>query len=335
MTLVTGPTGVLGTYLLLQLTASGQRVRALHRPSSNLERVKRLFAHWGREADFRLIDWVKGDVLDTPSLDEALDGITHAFHCAAVVSFSPSERDFMWKVNVEGTANVVNCALAAGVKKLCHVSSVAALGRKGTAESITENTPWTDSVHNSAYGQSKRAAEMEVWRGMEEGLEAIVVNPCIIIGAGTGQRSSERLFAQVDEGLKYYGPGINSFVDVRDVALAMQLLMQGEIVGQRFIVAAHNAPFKTLFDLMADALGKPRPTILLKPWMGQLAWRLFAVQGALTGKAPFVTRETVRTAFGTSHYTNTKLLDALPGFSYRPLQNTVNEMAWTYRSLKA
>lgn len=334
MTLVTGPTGVLGTYLLLQLTASGQRVRALHRPSSNLERVKKLFAHWGREADFRLIDWVEGDVLDIPSLDDALHGITHVYHCAAVVSFSPSERDFMWKVNVEGTANVVNCSLAAGVKKLCHVSSVAALGRKGTDEPITENTPWADSEHNSEYGKSKHAAEMEVWRCMEEGLDAVVVNPCIIVGAGIGSRSSERLFAQIDGGLKYYGPGINSFVDVRDVALAMQKLMLSPLKGERYIVAAHNAPFKLLFDHMADALGKPRPTILLKPWMGQLAWRLFAVLGALSGKAPFVTRETVRTAFGTSHYTNTKLLAALPGFAYRPLQTTVKEMARVYNATK-
>lgn len=333
MTLVTGSTGLVGAYLLLELTAPGGRVRALHRPGSDRSRVERLFRHYGREADLRLIHWAEGDVTDIPSIDEALVGVKQVYHCAAVVSFSPKERAHMQKVNVEGTANVVNCCLAKGGVHLCHVSSVAAIGRKGTAEPINEETAWTESIHNSEYGRTKHAAEMEVWRGMEEGLDAFIINPCIIIGAGAGAKSSERLFTQIDDGLRFYGPGSNAFVDVRDTVRAMRLLMEAGTTHQRYIVAGGMHPFKTLFDLMADALGRPRTERLLNPRLAAAAWRVFAVQSYFTGRAPLITRETIRTAFGTSVYDNSKLLSTLTGFKYRDLPTTVREMAGVYRAL--
>jgi len=333
MVLVTGSTGLVGAYLLLELTALGVRVRALYRPGSDRSRVERLFRHYGREADLRLIDWAEGDVTDIPSIDEALVGVKQVYHCAAVVSFSPKERAYMHKVNVEGTANVVNCCLAKDGVRMCHVSSVAAIGRKGTVDPIDEETAWTESEHNSEYGRSKHAAEMEVWRGMEEGLDAYIVNPCIIIGAGAGAKSTERIFTQIDEGLRFYGPGINAFVDVRDTVRAMRLLMETRTKNERFILAAGTYPFKALFDLMADALGRPRTERLLDRRMAELAWRMFALQGFFTGRAPLITRETMRTAFGTSVYNNSKLLDALPGFAYRDLPATVKDMAGVYRAL--
>jgi nucleoside-diphosphate-sugar epimerase len=295
--------------------------------------VERLFRHYGREADLRLLDWAEGDVTDIPSLEEALVQVNVVYHCAAVVSFSPRERDHMYKVNVEGTANLVNCCLAKGDIRLCHVSSVAAIGRKGTAEPIDEGTTWAESEHNSEYGRSKHAAEMEVWRGMEEGLDAFIVNPCIIIGAGAGAKSSERLFTQIDEGLRFYGPGSNAFVDVRDTVRAMRQLMEAGISHERFIVAGGIHPFKTLFDLMADALGRPRTERLLNHRLAEVAWRVFALQGLVTGKAPLITRETIRTAFGTSVYDNSKLLSVLPGFAYRDLTTSVRDMAAVYRVL--
>jgi dihydroflavonol-4-reductase len=328
MILVTGGTGLLGAHVLLRLLDAGKQVRALHRSARSLATVRDIFRHYTDDPDALMqgIEWVQGDILDIPSLQDAMTGVREVYHIAATVSFEPKDREFMFKVNVEGTANVVNLCLEQEAR-LCHVSSVAALGRVEGQGIINEETPWKDSERNSNYGKSKRKAELEVWRGMAEGLQAVIVNPCIILGPGDWTQSSAALFTKVWKGLPYYTEGENAMVDVRDVAEVMVTLMERDIMGQRFIVSADNFKLRDVVNLIADGLGKKRPATKASPMLMALAWRLEKLRSVLTRSKPFITRETADNALHVSHYDNSKLLAALPDFRFRPLEQTVKDVS--------
>jgi nucleoside-diphosphate-sugar epimerase len=215
----------LGAHVLFRLLQEETPVRALHRNAASLAMVKDIFGHYtdNPAALMERIHWVQGDILDIPSLEIAMDGVTEVYHVAAAVSFDPKDREWMDKVNVEGTANVVNLCLDQAEVRLCHVSSVAAIGRTEKQDTISEATEWKPSSRNSNYGVSKHKAEMEVWRGIAEGLEAVIVNPCIILGPGNWNQSSAALFTKVWNGLPYYTQGVNAMVDARDVAEVLPL----------------------------------------------------------------------------------------------------------------
>lgn len=314
MVLVTGGSGLVGNELITQLLAAGKQVRAIYNktPLAN-------FAAPG-------LQQIQCDILDVVQLEEAMKDIEQVYHCAAVVTFNPRRKQQMFKINIEGTANVVNAALEAGVKKMVHVSSVAALGRIREKEPITELMNWTEETSNSAYGQSKFLAEMEVWRGIAEGMEAVIVNPTIILGAGNWNEGSTKLFQSVYNEFPWYAEGTTGFVDVKDVAKAMVLLMESNISGQRFILSAENKSYKEVFDLMAGAFGKKPPHKKVTPLVAAIVWRMEAVKSWFTKKDPLVTKETAKTALAKVQFDNSKLLKFLPGFVYSPLKNTIAEV---------
>lgn len=320
MILVTGGTGFLGSYLLRSLVQAGKPVRALYRRHIP-EQV----------ADIKdRVEWVQGDVLDTGALEDAMQGVEQIYHCAAVVSFQTDRRAQMLRVNVEGTANVVNLALEYGIKKIVHVSSVAALGRAKQQADINEEAQWEDSRNNSYYAISKHLSEMEIWRGIAEGLDAVIVNPSIILGSGFWHDGSGMLLKNAWKEFPYYTDGINGFVDVEDVVNAMTALMESNIKGQRYILSAENWPYRQLFTVMADALGKKPPHIATKPWMAELVWRVAKVKAMLTGKHPLLTKETARTAQLKVYYNSSKILNALSGFRFKPLEQTLREISATF-----
>ena len=237
-------------------------------------------------------------------------------------SFRKIKRGLI-RINTEGTANVVNAALEKKVRKLCHVSSIAALGRpENQADLIDENLVWKTSRHNSIYAVSKYGAEREVWRGTAEGLDAVIVNPSIILGVAGTSKGSSRIFNTVCEGLKFYPPGKNGFVDVRDVVRAMILLMKSDIRNERFILNVDNIEYKRLFDLIAAEMGKPAPTVKVSPLMSGLAWRIEKLRSMITGVKPLITRETAHTAVQHYEYSNEKIKKEL-GFEFTPIEETV------------
>lgn len=325
MVFITGATGLLGARLLLDLLKKGDQVRAFKRKNSNLNTVKKVFEYYDSLSSFENIEWVEGDTLDILSLEKALEGIDHVFHCAAIVSFDPKDREMMMKTNIEGTANVVNACLKAGIKKLCHVSSTAALGKAKNGELITEETEW-EADGASWYSKSKYLSELEVWRGREEGLNAVIVNPCIILGPGEWGRSSTNVFTEVWKGLTFYTPGGNAFVDVRDVSKAMTQLMKSEIEGERFLVVSENMNFKDFFGIIAEALGKKPPFFKADYFTVKLGWRVTFLISLLTGKSPAVTKETARTSQKLSQFSNQKIIDAL-GFEFIPVERSIRETA--------
>jgi nucleoside-diphosphate-sugar epimerase len=315
MIFVTGASGLVGSHLIQSLLSKGKKVRALYRQAVPV------FA--GAEQ----CDWVKGDILDPIGLNEALEGVDYVYHCAAIVSFAPGAAAKMLHSNVEGTANVANACLTQKVKKLIFVSSVAALGRIRETEAIDESMHWTPETSNSVYGQSKYLAELEVWRAMEEGLPMAIVNPVIILGAGDWNNGSSGIFKSAYNEFPWYTGGMSGFVDVLDVVDAMQLLMESDITGQRYVLSADNLAYRSLFNSIATAFNKRLPTKKVTPLLAGIVWRLEAIKGFFTRKAPLLTKETAATAQATVRFNNQKFLKAFPNFQYRKLEDTIIRVA--------
>lgn len=321
-TLVTGGTGLVGAHLLYELVRGGKKVRALRRAGSNTELVKKLFLWYDPTMGatlFSAIEWTAADLNDIFSLKEALRGIDFVYHCAAMVSFLPADRPVMMKVNVDGTANLVNMALEKGIKKFCHCSSVAAIGKPDRGNVIDESLIWKTSPGNSWYAISKYGAEREVWRAAEEGLSTVIVNPSVVIGPGDPGRSSAQLYLSVKNGLKFYTGGVTGFVDVRDVAGAMVRLMESDVKDQRFILSSENLPYKTLFGYFAKHSGARPPRYRAGRFLSEMAWRLEKVRSFFTGQKPLITRETARNANNKRYFKNDKIRRVI-GFEFRPVE---------------
>ena len=273
---------------------------------------------------------MEGDVLDVISLEDAMQGIDTVIHAAAVVSFGPGDRQQMYNVNIEGTANVVNTALETGIRRLVYISSVAALGRKKDSEVVDETAKWEDAQSNTHYAITKHRAELEVWRGFAEGLEGAILNPATIIGYGDWNDGSCAIFKSAYNEFGWYTNGINGFVDVEDVARACVELMKSGINEERFIVCGDNWSFKKLFDTMADGFGKKRPHRNATPFLSAIAWRMEKVKSWTTREKPLVTKESAKLANTETIFDSTKLLKALPGFSYTPLETSIQKACTQY-----
>lgn len=314
MILVTGGTGLLGAHLILHLHSLGLRPRALYRAQIP-------------EAIKDKAEWVKGDILDVTELEEAMQGIRQVYHVAGYVSFNPKHKATMHKINIEGTANVVNACMDAMVDKLVHVSSVAALGRIRVEGPINEHMTWSEETSNSEYGRTKFLAEMEVWRGISEGLNAAMVNPVIIIGEhGDWTKGSMNIFRNIYNGFKWFTTGSTGFVDADDVAKAMVLLMDSNITAERFVISAENIAYKSLFEMIADAFAVKRPYTKVTPFISAMVWRFEKIKSLLSGSDPLITKETARTGMTAATFDNTKFLKAFPSFSYKPLQESVQRI---------
>jgi nucleoside-diphosphate-sugar epimerase len=321
MVLVTGASGFLGQHLVRYLSAQGTGTRAMynrHEPSAELRSLPN-------------IEWIACDLLDVFAVEEAMQGITDVYHCAGIVSFQPQRHDEMLHFNPESTANIVNQALLQGVRKMVYVSSVAALGRSGRAQiEITEEQEWTESKYNSVYGISKYLAETEVWRGIGEGLNAVIVNPGIILGETTGHDLSAQLMKMVYREFPFYSRGTTSWADADDVVKIMVLLMGSDIGSERFIISTGNFAYREILNLMAAALNKKPPRYATNSLTTGLAWRIGRIQSVFSGKKTLITKETANNSNALSYYNNSKLLKAFPGFSYTPIQQTIDRMARSF-----
>jgi dihydroflavonol-4-reductase len=319
--LVTGGSGLVGSELISQLLAEGNNVRAIYNTTCL--------------PDFKSanVTSFKCDILDTSMLEDVMKGITKVYHCAAIVSFNQKIKKEVYKVNIEGTTNVVNACIDAGVNKLVYTSSVAALGKVKPGESITEETVWIEEGNNSFYGRSKFLAEMEVWRGIGEGLHAVIVNPSTILGGNNWSRGSSKIFKTAFEEFPWYSEGVTGFVDVRDVARAMILLMNSNIINHRFILNAENVSYKNIFTDIANGFGKKPPHKKVTPFMAEIVWRAEALKSFFTGREHLLNKETAHKALAKSYFDNTKIKKSLPGFTFRPVKQTINDTIATLQQL--
>lgn len=323
MILITGATGLLGSRLLFDLLTKGKKVRCMKRAESNMQVINKQFAD--DQSLLQYIDWVEADICDIFSIENALKDIDQVYHCAGYVSFSPGDYGKMMQVNSNGTSNLVNCCLEAGIKKLCHVSSVAAIGRSLNGEQITEETLWQSSGLNSNYAISKYGAEREVWRGIAEGLEAVIVNPTVILGRGNWKTGSSSMIRKVYEGLKFYTTGINGFVDVGDVSQAMIKLMESTVTNERFILNSENIMYKDFFLMAAKYLNKPGPVYHAGPVLSEIAWRVEWFRRLFIDGNSLITRETARTANNRYYYSSEKIRQRL-GITFMPVSKSIEHV---------
>jgi nucleoside-diphosphate-sugar epimerase len=320
MIVITGCNGLVGSFIARKFLREGFKIRALKRTGSDLSLIADIASD---------IEWIEGDILDVVQLTKAMQGAEYVIHAAAIVSFAPADHENMLKVNVEGTYNVVNTCLATGIKKMCFVSSVAAIGRKKNAWEVSEESQWEESSYNSYYAKSKYLAELEVWRGIAEGLPAVIVNPSVVLGPGNWHKSSAKLFKYVWDEKPFYTAGSMNYVDVRDVADIIFRLINSEITSERFILNAGSIKIKDLFGKIAAAFGKKKPAIQVSPFMAQIAWRLEFLRSLLSGSSPLVTRETALLAQKDYFYTNYKVQQTLQ-YTFKNLEDTIS---WTCMKL--
>lgn len=315
MIFVTGGAGLVGSALLKQLVEQNKGpIKALYRnnlpPALAQEEIKK-------------IEWVQGDVLDTSLLFDIMKDCKQVYHSAAIVSYHKSRRQQMYKINIEGTANMVNAALENKVEKFLHVSSVAAIGRIRQGEHITEETKWSEENNGSHYGTTKHLSELEVWRAVSEGLNAVIVNPSIILGEASWETGSIAIFKKVWNEFPWYTNGGTDFVDSKDVANAMIQLMDSTITAERFLLCNEHLTFRELFTKIATEFDKQPPHREVKKWMGEIVWRLEHIKSLLTKQEPLLTKETTGKAQVNTYYRNSKLLQALPGFQFTPVDATI------------
>ncbi len=331
MILVTGGTGLVGSHLLYFLLKDNQTVRAIHRKSSDLEAVKEVFSYYTSAYDvlFNKIDWVEADITQIPSMTEAFKDITHVFHAAAYISFDPKHYYKLKKVNIEGTANVVNLCISNKVEKLIHVSSIATLGKVQKEALISETTKWNSEDKNSVYAISKFGGEMEVWRGTQEGLNATIVNPGIILGSGHWNSGSGVVLKSVAKGIPFYTSGGIGIVDVQDVAKAMTLLMQNSISNQSYILVGKSIYYKELFSELAVHLSKKPPKKKVPKWLLMAFSKADWLLSIIFRTKRRLLKATVHSLYKLSFY-NTSKVETDLNFSFIPYKETLARVAKNY-----
>ena len=328
--LITGSSGLTGSHTLYRLCSANRKVRALVKPGSNYRsRIREVFSWYTSNPDVLLknVEFFEGDITDVPNLEKAFEGIKKVFHIAALISVRGRDRDSLFKINAEGTANIVNLCLVNDISWLGYVSSVATLGPNPEGL-VDEDYFWKYSPGKSNYALSKYSAEQEVWRGIEEGLPAVIINPSVIIGPSTGKTGSASIFYAVKKGLPYFIRGASGYVDVRDVASALIKLEEKNIVGQRFIVSSENLETPVFIEKIAKSLNvkapkKEAPKLLLKVML------FFNGIASLAGKSPSLTPAVVKMAEAIARYDNSRLKEVIDIEYYsvdEAIENTTKRM---------
>ncbi len=319
---ITGATGLVGSYIASKLVSEGKEVYALKRKNSN---TQSLLVAEGQ------IKWVEGDILDVSLLFEALKGMDYVIHAAASVSMLARDKEETFKVNIEGAANVVNAALENDVKKFCHISSIAAIGVAEKAVLIDEKAAWNDDSKDFIYAKSKHYAEREVWRGMAEGLNAVIINPSTVLGAGSWERSSGQIISFISKGIKYYPQGSINLVDAEDVAEIVYRLLHSEIHGEKFILNAANVSYQDFFTKVAVQLGKPAPKYKIGNNTLKIIYLLSKIANLLGISKTALSKEIITAIQSTHAYDSTKISQLL-NYKFKDWQKSVEQVCDSFKN---
>tara|TARA_A100000171_G_scaffold52542_1_gene71477 strand:- start:15790 stop:16797 length:1008 start_codon:yes stop_codon:yes gene_type:complete len=332
MILVTGGTGLVGSHLLYLLLKDGQKVRAIHRKGSDLTILNNVFSYYTKDATSLLqnLEWFEANITDIPKLEAAFKNITLVYHAAAYVDFNPKNYYKLKKANIEGTANVVNMCIAHQVKKLCYVSSIATLGDAIGNEVLDEESYWNPEAKNSVYAITKYGAEMEVWRATQEGLDAVIVNPGVILGEGLWHKGSGSIVKRVAKGLTYYTTGGIGLVDVQDVTRVMVELMKSNITNKRFILVAENVPYKDFLGELAEKLNTRKPSRKIAKWKLSLFSSIDWFFSFFFGTKRKLLRTHVESLYKFDTYDGNAITKAID-FEYTPLAITMERVADNFR----
>lgn len=330
MILVTGGTGLVGSHLLYHLCLENDSIRAIYRTEASLEKVKKVFSYYtDNDKLFSKIKWFFADITEVPAMIPAFIGVKQVYHCAAFISFDLKDYREMRKINIHGTAIIVNLSIDAKIDKLCFVSSIAAVGDALKGNMTDEEDEWNKELDNSGYSITKYGAEMEIWRASQEGVEVVIVNPGVILGSGFWTAGSGKLFRQIYNGFKYYTEGRTGFVSIQDVVKPMILLMNSAVKNERFILVSENKSFKEIFCLIADAFGKKQPSKKVKSWQTDIFWRVAWVLSRITGREPLLAKYSAKSAHTISQYSSEKVKTAID-FRFEPIQKSIQRICENY-----
>lgn len=331
MILVTGGTGLVGSHLLYQLSLENDKIKAICRKKSNLEAVKKVFGYFSEDFEnlFNKIEWIVADITDVVALEKVFKNITEVYHSAALVSFNPKDYNKLRKVNIEGTANIVNLSIENNIKKLCFVSSIAAVGKSTNSNFIDESNEWDIENSNYGYAISKYGAEIEVWRASQEGVPVVIVNPGVILGAGFWNTGSGKIFSKIYKGFNFYSEGVTGYVSVNDVVKTMLLLMKSDIKNERFIVVSEHKSYQEIFDEIALKFNKRKPAIKITKFLSEIGWRLETVKSFLTNKPPLLTKHSSKSIHQKRYFSSEKIKTALD-FKFEPISKSIETICKLY-----
>ena len=323
MILVTGGTGLVGSHLLYKLSIDNDKIRATYRTKSSLEKVKKVFSYYTKDKkQFDKIEWIMADITKVPDMIIAFKDVEYVYHCAAFISFDSKDYIEMRKINIHGTAIIVNLSIDARIKKLCYVSSIAAVGENLNGGLIDEECEWNKELDNSGYSITKFGAEMEVWRASQESIDVVIVNPGVILGPGFWNSGPGNFFTNVYKDFKFYTEGVTGFVDVNDVVNAMIHLTNSNIKNERFILVSENKSFKEIFYLIADNMGKKRPNLKVNPWQTNLFWRISLLLSKITRSRPILSKYSARSSQSISRYSSKKIILS-QNFEFLPIDYSI------------
>lgn len=320
MVVVTGANGLLGSYVIRKLLEAGEPCQALKREGSDISLLSDLEGQ---------VQWTEVDIRDAEAVYEALAGADKVIHCAALVSFNPSDKRTLHETNVVGTRNVVNSCLENGVKRLVHVSSVGAIGRQKHVRATDETGKWVPGPLNTAYGESKYLAELEVMRGCEEGLDAVIVNPSVILGPGLPEKSSARILQYVWKGRRFYTDGRMNYISVQDAAEIIYRLLREGGKGERFIASAGTISYKEVFEKIARHLSRKSPYIRLSTSLLPVLVWADRLRAALWGTPPRITRDLLTGILSPVSFQNDKVKKLL-NFEFQSIDETIQWCCETY-----
>ncbi len=331
MNLVTGATGIIGSHVVLELLQTGQEVVACKRKQSDTKKTEKLFSYYSTEYKklFAKIKWIELDIFDSFSVEEALFGIKNVYHCAGLVSFNNRDKKKLFQINELGTRNIVNACLQEKVETLCHVSSLSVMHNLDFKLPITEEVFWKSSGKESNYAKSKYNAEKEVWRGMEEGLNAVIVNPGIVLSPGFWNQSSSTIFNTCYRGNKFYTSGKSAFVAAADVAKIMIELVEKRQFGNRYILSENNYSFKEVFDKIQTCFDKPVPTIRANMAILKVGWLVDSIISFVSGKSPILTMSVIHSSQNRQTYSNKKINHTL-NYRFKAISREIEDICASY-----
>lgn len=325
MNLVTGATGIIGSHVVLKLLQDKKPVIACKQKNSDLRKVEKLFSFYDQKSLFEKITWKDVDVCDIFSIEEALENVDHVYHCAGFVSFNKKDRKKLFQINETGTSNVIAASLYKNVKALCHVSSIATLNNLDHKEALHENVFWKTNGKESDYALSKYNAEREVWRAMEEGLNAVIVNPGVVLSPGFWDQSSSRLFETCYKGNMFYTLGSAGYISAKDTAALMIELIEKKHYGNRYILVENNYTFKTILDMVSVGLGKSKTSVNAGKILLQTGRFFNYFSSKITGKEQVLTKAIINSALNKQTYLNTKIRAAI-NYNFVPIEAEIKDI---------
>lgn len=333
--LITGVSGALGSRVVIDLLQNGFKVRALYRNKKTIENFYRNIKNYTLYPDeiYSQIEWAEGDVTDYISILNSVEGVDMVCHCAALVSFRTEDFQLLKEINVGGTANIVDACLEKGVRKICHISSIAALGRDIDGYISDEKSFFIPGKKHSGYSNSKYLSEMEIWRGIHEGLECVILNPSVILSPGDWSSGNSGFYNSIYKGLKFYTPGSTGFVDVKDISGIIIKLMEDDVwdkcVNERFVLNSSNLTYKEFFSKVAASLNLKAPEIKVNKVVLGIFRRLLFLLSIISGKPPLISKETAETSFRSTAYDGSKITKRL-AFEYEDIDKTIKELGTMY-----